>query len=144
MNSFRGDAWASFKAVFGPILTGAAFLLALLGPLYVPNAPVRIGIVWIAVAGLGALTVVLTMGNLVLLARRRAQEHLPKVIHASVPEPGDDTFPVRVTLVMEALISSALTFSSQSTIQRPLTWEAMRCSSGRSALAGLRTSNRTD
>jgi hypothetical protein len=50
VDSFWQDAWLSFKAVSGPILTGAAFLLALLGPLYAPAAVISISLIWVAAA----------------------------------------------------------------------------------------------
>jgi hypothetical protein len=70
VDSFWRDAWTSFKAVFGPILTGAAFVLALLGPTYAPAASVSLSLIWLAIVGLILLTVLLTAGNLVLVARR--------------------------------------------------------------------------
>jgi hypothetical protein len=81
VDSFWRDAWTSFKAVFGPILTGAAFVLALLGPTYAPAATVSLSLIWLAIVGLILLTVLLTAGNLVLVARRYARGRLPKVLH---------------------------------------------------------------
>ncbi len=82
MDSLWRDAWTSFKAVFGPILTGAAFVLALLGPFYAPAASVSLSLFWVATGGLILLTVLLTAGNLVLVARRYARGRLPKVLYA--------------------------------------------------------------
>ena len=78
MDSFWQDAWKSFKAVSGPILTGAAFLLALLGPLYAPAATLAISLIWLAAVGLIVLAVLLAMLNMVLAARRAAGGRLPK------------------------------------------------------------------
>ena len=92
MDSLWRDAWTSFKAVFGPILTGAAFVLALLGPFYAPAASVSLSLFWVATGGLILLTILLTAGNLVLVARRYARGRLPKVLYVSVPTgPGDGT-----------------------------------------------------
>ena len=74
MNRFSGDCWLAFKAVSGPILTGAAFLLALLGPLYVPDQIVRVGLIWIAVGGIIALVGAMTLTNMLVVARRRSRE----------------------------------------------------------------------
>jgi len=78
VDSFWQDAWKSFKAVSGPILTGAAFLLALLGPLYAPAATLAISLIWLAAVGLIVLAVLLAMLNMVLAARRAAGGRLPK------------------------------------------------------------------
>jgi hypothetical protein len=78
VDSFWQDAWTSFKAVSGPILTGTAFLLALLGPLYAPAAAISISFIWLAVAGLVVLAVFLAALNMVLAARRAAGGRLPK------------------------------------------------------------------
>jgi hypothetical protein len=78
VDSFWQDAWKSFKAVSGPILTGAAFLLALLGPLYAPAAALAISLIWLAAVGLIVLAVLLAMLNMVLAARRAAGGRLPK------------------------------------------------------------------
>jgi len=94
VDSFWRDAWTSFKAVFGPVLAGAAIVLALLGPPYAPAAVVRISLIWLAVAGLLALTVLLTAGNLVVAARRLSNPRLPRLISVYFErrddaEPGD-------------------------------------------------------
>ena len=72
MDSFWRDAWTSFKAVSGPIPTGAALVLALLGPIYAPAAIVSLSLLWLAIVGLVLLTMLLTVGKLVLNARRHA------------------------------------------------------------------------
>lgn len=101
MDSFWQDAWTSFKAVSGPILTGAAFLLALLGPLYAPTNVVHISLIWLAVSGLAALVVFLTAGNLVMAARRGARGRLPAIVHAfALMSPGGATGQP-VTLVLD-------------------------------------------
>ncbi len=101
MDSFWRDTWTSFKAVFGPVLAGAAVVLALLGPLYTPATVVSISLIWLAVAGLLALTVLLTAGNLVVAARRYARGRLPRAVHAVVPASPSDGTPRPVTLVLE-------------------------------------------
>jgi hypothetical protein len=42
------------------------------------------------------------MGNLILVARHHAHGRLPEVLHASVPETGEEVLDAGVTLVMEA------------------------------------------
>lgn len=101
MDTFWRDAWASFKAVFGPILTGAAFVLALLGPFYAPSATVQLGLIWLAAGGLLMLTTLLTAGNLVLTARRYARGRLPKVLHVYVPAGPNDGTVRPLTLVLD-------------------------------------------
>ncbi len=78
MDSLGRDVWTSFKAVFGPILTGVGFLLALLGSLYAPAAVIPISVIWLAVAGLVVLAALFTALNMVLAARRAAGGRLPK------------------------------------------------------------------
>lgn len=101
MDSFWRDVWTSFKAVFGPILTGAAFVLALLGQLYVPANVGHISLIWLVVSGLLGLIVLLTAGNLVVEARRYARGRLPKAVHAFAPASPDNTTAGPVTLVLE-------------------------------------------
>ena len=101
MESFWRDAWTSFKAVFGPVLAGAAFVLALLGQLWVPANVVQISLIWLVVSGLLALIVLLTAGNLVVEARRYGRGRLPKAVHAFVPTSADGTMGTPVTLVLE-------------------------------------------
>jgi hypothetical protein len=101
VDSFWRDTWTSFKAVFGPILAGAAIVLALLGPLYAPATVVHISLIWFAVAGLLGLTVLLTAANLVMVARRYARGRLPRAVHASVPASPDGGPPRPIILVLE-------------------------------------------
>ena len=84
----------------GPILTGAAFVLALLGPWYAPNTTVQIGLLWIVVGGLIAFVVLLTAGNMVAITRRQSRGMLPRVRHAFVDEhaPGGSESPVTLLL----------------------------------------------
>lgn len=96
MSRFSGDAWLAFKAVFGPILTGAAFLLALLGPLYVPDRIVRVGLIWIAVGGIVALVGALTLTNMLFEARRKCRQPLPRTITALSEAAADP-----VTLILD-------------------------------------------
>jgi hypothetical protein len=97
VDSFWRDAWASFKAVFGPILAGAAFVLALLGPLYAPAAVTQVSLLWLAVSGLVAMAVLLAALNMVLAARRGASGRLPKTRYAHVGSEGA-TGPVTLVL----------------------------------------------
>jgi len=99
-----------------PVLVGAAFVLALLGQLWVPANVVQISLIWLVVSGLLALIVLLTAGNLVVEARRYGRGRLPKAVHAFVPTSADGTMGTPVTLVLSGQICSALTFSSRSTM----------------------------
>jgi len=101
VDSLWRDAWTSFKAVFGPVLAGAACVLALLGPLYAPGSAVSISLIWLAVGGLLALTLLLTACNLVMAARRSAAGRLPLAVHASVAASPSDGTVGPVTLVLE-------------------------------------------
>jgi hypothetical protein len=96
--SFWQDAWASFKAVFGPILTGAAFVLALLGPFYVPAAVIQVGLIWVAVASLVTLVVLLVAVNMIVAARRDASRRLPKTRYAAVAPQGTGG---QITLILD-------------------------------------------
>ena len=96
MSRFSGDAWLAFKAVFGPILTGVAFLLALLGPLYGPDQIVRVGLIWIAVGGIVALVGALTLTNMLFEARRKCRQPLPRTITALSEAAADP-----VTLILD-------------------------------------------
>jgi hypothetical protein len=101
VNAFWGDAWTSFKAVLGPVLVGAAFVLALLGPFYLPGAVVRIGMIWLAVLALLVLTFALAAANLVVAARRATRGGLPRTLHAFVPSVSRDGPGPSVILVVE-------------------------------------------
>lgn len=102
MGGFWGDAWTSFKAVYGPILTVAAFVLALLGPFYAPGTPVQIGVMWLAVMAVSLLTIAMTVADMLQSARRLARHRArPKVIHvttAPAPYQGESDL---VTLVLD-------------------------------------------
>jgi hypothetical protein len=98
VDSLWRDAWASFKAISGPILTGAALILALLGPLYAPAAKVQIGLIWLVVASLIAMAILLAAFNMILAARRSAGGRLPKTRYAVV---GGDGTVGPLTLVLE-------------------------------------------
>ncbi len=101
MNSVWWDLWASFKAVSGPILSGVAFVLALLGPWYAPDATVRIGLIWLAVGGLIAIVILLTAGNMVAVTRRQSRGMLPRVRSAFVDELGPGGSDKPVTLLLD-------------------------------------------
>ena len=101
MDSFWRDTWTSFKAVSGPIPTGAAFVLAVLGQLYVPADIVHVSLIWLVVSGMLALIVLLTAGNLVVEARRYGPGRLPRAVHAFVPTSPNDRTARPVTLVLE-------------------------------------------
>jgi len=86
VGGFWEGAWASFKAAFGPVLAGAAFLLALLGPLYAPDSAIRISLIWVTVLGLVALTLLWTATNMIVVARATARPRLPRTRHVMVSE----------------------------------------------------------
>jgi hypothetical protein len=86
VRGFWEDAWTSFKAAFGPILAGAALVLSLLGPLYAPAAVFRISVIWLAVGGLLALTLLWTATNMVVAARSNLNRHLPRTCHVMISE----------------------------------------------------------
>jgi hypothetical protein len=90
------DVWTSFKAVSGPVLAGAGLVLAILGPLYVPDKAVQVSLIWVAVASLGILTLLLTAGNMVMAARQLVRPDAPRAIRALVPANERQ----RLTLVM--------------------------------------------
>ena len=101
MNGFRDDAWASFKAVYGPILTVAAFVLAVFGAVYDPRAVVEVRVWWLVVVAVVLLTTAMVVGNMLQVARRLAKVRLPRVIHvdvASGPMPGGNE---QTTLLLE-------------------------------------------
>lgn len=100
MGGFWGDAWTSFKAVYGPVLTVAAFVLALLGPFYAPGAPVQIGVLWLAVVVVLGLTTAMTAINMVQSARRMIQGHTPNVVYVFVASAGTPGEPDLVTLLL--------------------------------------------
>ena len=84
MGGFWGDAWTSFKAVYGPILAVAALVLALLGPIYVPDAHIQLRVVWLTSGAIILVMVALIVTNMLYAARRLAKIRLPKVIHVDV------------------------------------------------------------
>ena len=69
MNGFRDDAWTSFKAVYGPILAIAAFVLALLGAIYDPRTVVEVRVWLLMVIMVVLLTVAMIVGNMLQVAR---------------------------------------------------------------------------
>ncbi len=96
MRSLGRDVWTSFKSVFGPVLTGAGIVLAILGPLYVPDKAIQISLIWVAVASLGILTLMLTAVNMVMAARQSVRPDAPRAIRALVSDTGKQ----RMTLVL--------------------------------------------
>jgi hypothetical protein len=101
VGGFWGDAWTSFKAVYGPILAVAAFVLALLGPFYAPGAPVQIGVMWLAVGAVFGLTVAMTTVDMLQSARRLARHQTSKVIHVTTDPPPFEGQSDLVTLVLD-------------------------------------------
>ena len=101
MGGFWSDAWTSFKAIYGPILTVAAFVLALLGPFYVPGASVELRVVWLAVAGVVAAVIAMTVTNMLHAAPGLAGVRLPRVIHVDVAVPIMQGEPGPTTLLLE-------------------------------------------
>ena len=96
MSSFWRDAWASNKAVIGPLATGAALLLALLGSVWDPGVKVPVGLIWLAVFVLAFASIIATFVNMTLHARHLARGGPPRAIHAFAP---DQAGPI--TLVLE-------------------------------------------
>lgn len=82
-------------------MTAAAFLLALLGPLYAPTATIKVDLTWIGVAGLLLLTLLWTAVNMVVTARRHARPRLPRTRHVMVSEGRDPAIARSVILVLE-------------------------------------------
>jgi len=88
-----GDVWSSFKAAFGPVLTGAALILAIPGPLYAPTATVQVSLIWLTIAGSLSLTLLWTAINMGIAVRRSASQPLPRTRQIVVPDraaPGAD------------------------------------------------------
>lgn len=98
--SLRQDLWASFKSVSGPVLAGLALVLAVLGPLYLPAAELRVGLLWLVVAALLVVLALLTLVDLAAAARRRAAGRLPAVRAAFTPIAGTDVS-APVTLLLD-------------------------------------------
>lgn len=80
------DIWASLKSVVSATASISAFVLAMLGSLWDPGISVRIGILWLAVFGLLAISVVATAIRMTLEARRLATEGLPRVVSVLVSD----------------------------------------------------------
>lgn len=78
MESLWRDTWASFKAVSGPVLTGAGFVIAIFGPLYLSGTSVQINIIWLVVGLLATLALTLTAANMVMVARRLARPDISR------------------------------------------------------------------
>lgn len=97
MGAFGKDAWASYKAVVGPLATAAALLLALLGSFWDPGIKVSVGLIWLSVLLLVVVSIFATLVKMTLTARRTAKAGPPRAIHAFAPTPD---YPV--TLVFEA------------------------------------------
>lgn len=104
MGSFWGDAWTSFKAVYGPVLTVAAFVLALLGAFYDPRTTVEIRVLWLAVILVVLLGTTMTAINMLTSARetahRLASGNLPKVLYVDVG-PTETGGPEPVTILLD-------------------------------------------
>ena len=82
MGPFGTDAWASYKAVVGPLATAAALALALLGSFWDPGIKISIGLIWLAVLLLVAVSLFTTLVNMTFVARRNAKAGPPRAIHA--------------------------------------------------------------
>ena len=100
MGAFWKDAWTSHKAVIGPLATGAALLLALLGSVWDPGVKVTFGLIWLAVFLLVTASVFLTLVNMTIAARRAARIGPPRAIHSFV---SDQAGPVTLVLGKSAL-----------------------------------------
>jgi len=88
MDGFWRDAWASFKATYGPVLTVAAFGLTLAAFFYVPGAAATIGWKWLILAAAVLVVLVFTVWDMLASARRAARGRLPRTI-AAVATSGD-------------------------------------------------------
>ena len=93
------DLWQSFRAVFGPLATGAALALAVWGGLYPPAAAVQISIIWIVVAVIVVVMALATAWDMVATARRQARQRLPGVRAAFLL--GEDPAAALVTLLLD-------------------------------------------
>ena len=101
MNGFRDDAWASFKAVYGPILTVAAFVLAVFGAVYDPRTVVEVRVWWLVVVAVVFLTTAMVVGNMLQVARRLAKVRLPRVLHVDVTSGSAPGGNEQTTLLLE-------------------------------------------
>ena len=81
-------------------MTGAALLLALLGSFWDPGIKVTVGLIWLAVFVLAFASVVATLVNMTLLARRLARAGPPRAVHAFA---SDQASPVTLVLGKSAL-----------------------------------------
>ena len=88
MGGFWRDAWASFKATYGPVLTVVAFGLTLAAFFYVPGAAATIGWKWLILAAALLVILVFTAWDMLASARRAARGRLPRTI-AAVATSGD-------------------------------------------------------
>jgi hypothetical protein len=69
MGGFWRDAWASFKATYGPVLTVVAFALGLGAFFYAPGATATIGWNWLILAFALLAVVVFTASDMLVTAR---------------------------------------------------------------------------
>jgi hypothetical protein len=76
------DAWTSLRSTISGITGAVALGLALLGSLWDPGIKVQVGLIWLAVFALLALSVLVTAIHMMLKARQAAEELPPKAIHA--------------------------------------------------------------
>ena len=88
MDGFWRDAWASFKATYGPVLTVLAFGLGLGAFFYAPGATATIGWKWLILAAALLVILVFTAWEMLASARRAARGRLPRTI-AAVATSGD-------------------------------------------------------
>jgi hypothetical protein len=93
--------------------SAVAFLLAILGSLWDPGVKVQIGVVWLAVVVLIAVSAVGTAIKLALDARRSVQPALPRAVGVLVRSAVENDTRPSTTLIMGRPGSSALTCSSR-------------------------------
>lgn len=102
MGGFWRDAWASFKATYGPVLTGVAFALALAAFFYVPGAAVTIGWKWLILAAALFVILVFTAWDMLASARSAARARLPRTLDAVDSGAKADRGAVPLLLLLES------------------------------------------
>lgn len=100
MDGFWRDAWASFKATYGPVLTVGGFVLALVAFFVAPGATINFAWNWlILIVALGCVAV-FVLGDMLATARAQASNYRsPKALSAFAGDTEGDTTPL--TLVLE-------------------------------------------
>jgi hypothetical protein len=102
MDGFWRDAWASFKATYGPVLTVLAFALGLGGFFYAPGATATIGWNWLIAAAALLMVLVFTAWDMLASARRSAWVRLPRIVDAVDSDEQLDHRAVPLLLLLES------------------------------------------